>query len=111
MKIKPIVYDTQGICLEYAHPGSGAGRTKEIDRTKEREKIKEALLPFIKETVRKQLKEEREYYKSRPSLAAKHMEQVFGTDRPESALVSGVALRVYEKVEERLRLDAMRKSR
>lgn len=111
MKIKSVIYDSQGICFEYARPGSGGGRTKEIDWAKEREKMKEALLPFVKEAVRKQLKEEREYYKSRPSLAAKHMEQVFGANRPESVLVSGVALRVYEKVEERLRLDAMRKGR
>lgn len=109
MKIKSVVYDSQGICFEYARPGGGGGRTKEIDWAKERDKMKEALLPFVKEAVRKQLKEEREYYKSRPSLAAKHLEQVFGANRPESVLVSGVALQVYEKVEERLRLNAMRR--
>ena len=35
-----------------------------------RERLKELLLPMVREAVQKQLKEQQDYYRSRPSLAA-----------------------------------------
>lgn len=112
LEIKSIVYETHGIHLEYARQGgSGAVRTEGVDWSRERERLKESLLPFVKEAVQKQLKEEREYYKSRPSLAAKHMEQLFGAGNVEQAFLPRVTSQVYERIEERIRQERIRKGR
>ncbi|MCM1100735.1 MAG: hypothetical protein NC079_02705 [Clostridium sp.] len=110
-KVRQVVLDNRLPVLEYARPGGGAGRMESPNWGREREKLKESLLPFVRESVRKLLREERAYYRSRPSMAAKYMEQVFGVDHMESALVPGIALRVYERVEERMRLESVRKGR
>lgn len=100
----------EGTCREYAHPGGRKEKNQEkTDWNKEREKMKEMLLPFVKEAVKKQLKEEREYYKSRPSLAAKQAENIFGAGNLENAMARGVAGRVYGQIEERLRREWIRK--
>lgn len=111
-QIKPIVQESCGIVMEYAHPGAPCfDRQSAPDWNRERERLKEQLLPFLKETVKKQLKEEREYYKSRPSLAAKQLEAVLGTGGVEKILVSAAVERVYERIEQQLRLERMRKGR
>lgn len=105
-----MTYTGERVCREYALPGGS--REKEggkSDGRRELEKMKEALLPFVRETVKKQLKEEREYYKSRPALAARQLEGIFGTGSMESAFVQGVAGRVYERLEEQLRMEWVRK--
>lgn len=112
LEIKSIIYEAHSIHLEYARPGgSAAAKTESIDLSREREKLKESLLPFVKEAVQKQLKEEREYYKSRPSLAAKHMEQVFGAGNVEQAFLPRVTSQIYERIEERIRQESIRKGR
>lgn len=112
MEVKSIVHEAHNMHLEYARLGGGsAGRAESIDFSKEREKLKDSLLPFVKEAVQKQLKEEREYYRSRPSLAAKHMEQVFGEGNVEQALLPKVTSQIYERIEERIRQESIRKGR
>ena len=111
LTIKSIVFETHGISLEYARQGSSANRAEPVNWSKEREKLRESLLPFIKESVQKQLREEREYYKSRPSLAVKHMEQVFGSGNVEHAFLPRITSQVYERIEERIRQESIRKSR
>ena len=69
------------------------------------------IAPLVKEAVKKQMKEQQEYYRSRPSLAAKQVEQVFGAGNLERALTPAVYLRVYERIEDRLRREAVRKGR
>ena len=67
-----------GIKLEYARIGDRrdeAGRL--ADTGWERERIKELLAPLVKEAVQKQWKEQQDYYKSRPSLAARQLGQMF----------------------------------
>lgn len=43
-----------------------------------RERLKELLLPMVREAVQKQLKEQQDYYRSRPSLALRQAEQISG---------------------------------
>lgn len=110
--VKPTVCDSGGISVEYAHFGEKLSHEKSLqERNREREKLKEQIIPFIKETVKKQLKEEREYYKSRPSLAARQLETVLGTAGAEKAFVPIVTDRVYERIERQLRLERLRKGR
>lgn len=111
LTVRRICTDEQPPVLEYARPGGGMGRRESPNWGREREKLKESLIPFVRESVQKLLREERAYYRSRPSMAAKYMEQVFGVDHMENALVPGIALRVYERVEERMRLESVRKGR
>ncbi len=108
LRILPVCRDSESICRDYAGRGSKAASEQEkIDLKAEREKMKEALLPFVRETVKKQLKEEREYYRSRPSLAARQMEGVLG----QGQLVPILAGQVCERVESQLRLERIRKSK
>lgn len=107
-----VKYDTQGINLIYAQKGETASQNRmSTNWTREREKLKEQLLPFIRETVKKQLKEEQEYYRSRPSLALKRIENILGAGNMENVIVPMVTSRVYERMEERLRHEAVRKGR
>lgn len=100
----------EGICREYAGSGDRRGKNQEkTDWNKEREKMKEMLLRFVKEAVKKQLKEEREYYKSRPSLAARQAESIFGAGNLENLVARGVVGRVYGQIEERIRREWIRK--
>lgn len=111
-QIMPIVQEACGIVLEYARPGAPCSEKRSApDWNRERERLKEQLLSSLKETVKKQLKEEREYYKSRPSLAAKQLQAVLGADGVEKIFVPQVADRVYERIERQIRLERMRKGR
>lgn len=112
MHINRIVYDTYSVRLVYAgKTGGSAGGGHQPDWNGEREKLKEQLLPYIRETVKKQFKEEREYYKTRPSLAAKQLESIFGAGRVESVLLPKVADQVYGQLEDRMRREMVRKGR
>ena len=98
--------------MEYAIRRSAErGNGQQPDPARERERIRDMIAPLVKEAVRKQMKEQQEYYRSRPSLAAKQMEQVFGAGNLERALTPAVSLRVYEKLEDRLRRESIRKGR
>ncbi|MCM1064957.1 MAG: hypothetical protein NC420_10900 [Eubacterium sp.] len=98
--------------MEYASPkGVRAAGGQQPDPAREKERIREMLTPLVKEAVQRQMKEQQEYYRSRPSLAAKQMEQVFGAGNMERALTPAVSLRVYEKIEDRLRHEMIRKGR
>lgn len=98
--------------MEYAFPGGQkAGAGQPPDTARDRDKIRELLIPLVKEAVQKQLREQQDYYRSRPSLAAKQVEQIFGAANMEKALTPAVSLRVYEKIEERLRHERIRKGR
>ncbi len=111
-QVQGVRLSSESVCRVYVSPGSRpADRQEKSDPAREREKLKELLLPFVKETVKKQLREEREYYRSRPSLAAKQLEHVLGAGNLESAVVPAVTLRVYEQLEERMRCEWIRKGR
>ncbi len=98
--------------MEYASPnGVRNADGQQPDLTREREKLKEMFVPLVKEAVQRQLKEQQEYYRSRPSLAAKQMEQVFGAGNMERALTPALSLRVYERIEDRVRHELIRKGR
>ena len=55
-----------------------------------RERLKELLLPMVREAVQKQLKEQQDYYRSRPSLALRQAEQIFGAGIVERAIAPAV---------------------
>lgn len=108
IRVKPVLVDSENICREYALPGrSPGGKQEKADRSREREQMKEALLPFVKEAVKKQMKEEREYYRSRPSLAARQLESFFG----QGQLVSALTGQVCEQLEQRFRYERLRRGR
>lgn len=110
--INRIVYDTYSVRLVYAaKTGGSGGGVRQPDWNGEREKLKEQLLPYIREAVKKQFKEEREYYKTRPSLAAKQLEGIFGAGQVENAILPRVTEQVYEQLEERMRREMVRKGR
>lgn len=112
LQVQKIIFASGGICREYALLGSIRKKKQEkTDWGREREKIKEMLLPFVREAVKKQLKEEREYYKSRPSTAAKQLETVFGAENLKNAVVRGMSETVYDRLEERIRREWIRKGR
>ena len=107
-RIRPVCMDSETVCREYAgRGGPSVGRQDKPDFRQEREKMKEALLPFVRETVKKQLREEREYYRSRPSMAAKQLEGVLG----QGQLVATVTRQVCRQVEEHIRLERIRRGR
>lgn len=99
------------IHMEYASRKSVRTEDGGADIGKERERIKEMLIPLVKEAVQRQMKEQQDYYKSRPSLAARQMEQLFGAGSIERALTSTVSIQVYERIEERLSHERLRKGR
>lgn len=109
-QVQRVSVATEGICKEYAAAGrrQGTGNEK-TDWNREREKLKEMLLPFVKEAVKKQLREEREYYRSRPSLAMKQAESMLGLRDMKETLARGVTDRVYAQMEEQLRREWVRK--
>ncbi len=107
-QVLSVLADSGTACREYAGPGRSQERRQEkVDLKREREKLKESLLPFVREAVRKQLKEEREYYRSRPSLAARQLEGIVG----QGQLVSTVADLACDRVESRMRLERIRRGR
>lgn len=107
-RVMPVCRDSESICREYAGFRSrSAQRQEKIDFKAEREKMKEALIPFVRETVKKQLKEEREYYRSRPSLAARQLEGVLG----QGQLLPTLTGQVCDRVERQIRLERIRKSK
>jgi len=111
-QVHAVVRDSGNVCSEYAFPGGSRRQTQaKPDLSREREKMKEMLLPFVKEAVKKQLKEERDYYRSRPSMAARQLETVFGRGNLENVLVPALTLQVWEQVEERMRHEWIRKGR
>lgn len=108
LRILPVCRDSESVCRDYSGPGlKPTFRQEKRDFKAEREKMKEALLPFVREAVKKQLKEEREYYRSRPSLAARQLEGVLG----QGQLVPMLAGQVCEQVERQIRLERIRKSK
>lgn len=110
IQVRQIRISSEGICKDYALPGGrGTGRQEQADWDREREKMKSMLLPFVRDTVKKQLKEEQEYYRSRPSMAAKQLESTFGRGALENVLVPSVTLQVYERLEESIRREWARK--
>lgn len=107
-RVLPVCADSESICREYA--GFGSRQTLRQDKTdlkSERDKMKEALLPFVREAVKKQMKEEREYYRSRPSLAARQLEGVLG----QGQLVPILTGQVCDRVERQLKLERIRKGK
>lgn len=107
MQVMTVHADSENICREYARPGGRPMQKREKpDLKQERDKIREALLPLVRETVKKQMKEEREYYRSRPSLAARQLEGVLG----QGQLIPVITGRVCEQVERRIRLERLRYS-
>ena len=106
-QVMPVRADSESICREYACFGGRLLQKQERpDARQERKKMKEALLPLVRETVKKQLKEEREYYRSRPSLAARQLEGVLG----QGQMIPVITSRVCEQVERRIRLERLRHS-
>lgn len=98
--------------MEYAtRRSAGTESRRQPDPARERDRIRDMIVPLVKEAVQKQMKEQQEYYRSRPSLAAKQIEQVFGAGNMARALTPAVSLRVYEKIEDRLRRESVRKGR
>lgn len=97
--------------MEYAFSRNGrmTGGRPEGDR--EKEKISSLLPSLVRQEIKKQLKEQQDYYKSRPSFAAKQMEQMFGQGSFERALLPAVSRQVYEQLEDRIRLEWLRKGR
>ncbi|MCM1192403.1 MAG: hypothetical protein NC123_10790 [Butyrivibrio sp.] len=106
--ILPVCGEAESLCREYAGFGIRSGQRQEkINLKAEREKLKEALLPFVREAVKKQLKDEKEYYRSRPSLAARQLEGVLS----QGQLVPVLTGQVCDRVEQQIRLERIRKSR
>lgn len=110
--IKPVQPLSGSVCLEYARRDSQIkNKPAEEDFNRERERMKAQLLPFVKDTVKRLLKEEREYYKSRPSLAAKQFESSFPSGYFGSLVASAASRQIYAQIEERMRLEWIRKGR
>lgn len=111
-QVKAIRIASEGICRDYVLPGrrEAEGREK-IDWDRERERMKTTILSFVKEAVKKQLKEEQEYYRSRPTMAAKQLESIFGRGQLENMLLPTVTLQVYDRLEENIRREWVRKGR
>lgn len=111
-QVKEVRISSESVCRDYAFPGGcGTDRQKKPDWDREREKIKGMLLPLVKEMVKKQLKEEQEYYRSRPTMATKQLENTFGKGTLENMLIPSVTLQVYERLEENIRREWVRKGR
>lgn len=105
-QVLPVRADEENRCREYAgFGGRRSGRQEKPDFGRERERLKESLLPFVREAVKKQLKEERDYYRSRPSMAARQLEGILG----QGQLLQVVAEQVCSQVERRIRLERIRK--
>ncbi len=101
-----------GLHMEYARLKGGRMEAGKLpDAARERERIREMLVPLVREAVQRQWKEQQDYYRSRPSLAARQIGQMFGAGSMERALIPAVSLRVCEKVEERIRQERIRKGR
>lgn len=97
--------------MEYALPQRVELRAALQGEGRDREKIKEMLMPLVKEAVQKQLQKQQEFYKSRPSMAVKQIEQVFGAGSLGKTLAPAVSRQVYEQMEDRLRHEWVRKGR
>lgn len=97
--------------MEYALSKSGRTAGGRPEAGREKEKISSLLASLVKQEVKKQLKEQQDYYKSRPSFAAKQMEQMFGQGSFERVLLPAVSRQVYEQLEDRIRLEWLRKGR
>lgn len=109
-RISPPFSDGINLRLVYAEKQSVHSILPE-NKPPDKDRLKEQLAPFIRETVQKVLKEEREYYKSRPSLAARHYGGIVPGGRPDPVYTAAVAGQVYGQLEERLRLEWLRKGR
>lgn len=109
----PMICRQETVKLEYAYK-SGCRREKEQkkpDVNKDREQLKTFLYPWIQETLQKLLKEERDYYKSRPSLAARHYGSFFQATSMQRMLLNTMSGEVYAQVKERMRLESIRKGK
>lgn len=110
-RVHKIINSRDRIRLVYAVQGRGSVDTGGRDIKREREQLKEWLKPLVKETVQKQFKEEREYYKSHPSMAARYYGGLLKPEYMEAAFTETVAGDVYGRVEERLRMKRIRTGR
>lgn len=100
------------IHMEYAVSKSGKAKAEQqTSPEREKEKLKEMVRVLVKEAVQKQLKEQQDYYKSRPSLAARQIEQIFGAGNMERMLTPAVSRVVYEQIEDHIRHEWIRKGR
>lgn len=107
-KVKEVIA-APGISLEYALAKDRSTARGQINLEQEREKLREMASVLVKQAVQKQLKEQQNYYKSRPSLAARQMERIFGAGSLERVMVPMISSQVYERVEEHIRLERIRK--
>lgn len=77
---------------------------------RELEKLKGSLQSFIRESIKKQLKEERDYYKSRPAQAAKYYGDMLGQGL-KGDMVDSVTEKVYSRMENHMRYEWVRRGR
>jgi len=97
--------------MEYAVSKAKSAGAEHLKPELEKEKIKDMVQSLVKQAVQKQLKEQQEYYRSRPSQAARQMEQIFGASSLEKALAPAISMRVYGQIEESIRRERIRKGR
>lgn len=111
-RIRPVCVETRQILLEYSgREERGQKAENREDWNRERERLKEQLISYLKEAVKKQWKEQQEYYRSRPSLAAKHFESLFYRSSMEKAMTAEVTEQIYARMEERMRREWLRQGR
>lgn len=97
--------------LVYAQKGENPRRIQEGEELKrEFERLKGSLQGFIRDSVKKQLKEERDYYKSRPAQAAKYYGDMLG-DGFRQNITNSVTAGVYSRIETQMRYEWMRRGR
>lgn len=101
------------IHMLYATKGEGREGTENTSllTRAERDRLKEDLSPYIKEQIRKILKEEQDYYKTRPSLAARYYGGMAAAVRAEEGRQREITVRVYARLEDRMRKEWLRKGR
>lgn len=112
-QLLPLEDDTASSSLEYArkqreseNPTAGAA-----SRKREQERFLEEMTPALRELMKKVLKEERDYYKSRPSLAAKYYGEVIPRQDIGEQQLRTVSVKVYQEIETRLHREWIRKGR
>lgn len=108
----PVAAVPEKTVLVYAGKGNKKGAETECRNPyREREQIKEWLKPWVNELVQKQMKAEREYYKSRPGLAAKQFGSLIRPEYMQTAFMSALSRSVYDRLEEKLHEEKIRKGR
>lgn len=110
-QLLPLEELSTGGSLEYAqkHRDRENPAANAVSRKREQERFLEDMTPYLKELIKKLLKEERDYYKSRPSLAAKYYGEVLPRQNREEQNFNKVSVQVYHEIETRMRREWMRK--